>query len=84
MFVWMLVIFCGCVVCVVRVCLCVCVFRVFISEVFLAGDIGQCRSHPREAFFPGESGGMAAAGEQQGEGGDGYYPCCKKPAYRCE
>lgn len=60
----------------------------FSSEVFLAGDIGECRSHPQEACFVGDSeicrtivrgGGKGGSG-----GGDGYYPCCKKPAYRCD
>lgn len=60
-----------------------CVSFFFISEVFLAGDIGQCHSHPQEAFFPGESGAMVVLGEQHAGGADGYYLCCKKPAYRC-
>lgn len=56
------------------------------SEVFLAGNIGQCRSHPLEACFSGEGGGPSGGGGVESEAGsggaDGHYPCCKKPAYR--
>lgn len=68
-----------------------------ISEVFLAGDIGHCRSHPQQAFFPGDSGCDSStsgasttgiSGEELGGVGvgaaDGYYPCCKSPVNRCE
>ncbi|CAM9687380.1 unnamed protein product [Ectocarpus sp. 12 AP-2014] len=64
-------------------------------EVFLAGDIGHCRSHPQQACFPGDSGGGSStsgastagiSGEELGGVGmgaaDGYYPCCKSPVNR--
>ncbi|CAM9547483.1 unnamed protein product [Ectocarpus sp. 13 AM-2016] len=65
-------------------------------EVFLAGDIGHCRSHPQQACFPGDSGGGSSgasgasvteiSGEEPGGVGvgaaDGYYPCCKSPVNR--
>ncbi|CAM9403658.1 unnamed protein product [Ectocarpus sp. 6 AP-2014] len=64
-------------------------------EVFLAGDIGHCRSHPQQAFFPGDSGcgssttgagTTGTSGEERGSVGvgaaDGYYPCCQSPVNR--
>ncbi|CAM9300693.1 unnamed protein product [Ectocarpus sp. 12 AP-2014] len=65
-------------------------------EVFLAGDIGHCRSHPQQACFPGDSGGGSSStsgasateisGEEPGGVGmgaaDGYYLCCKSPVNR--
>ncbi|CBN79296.1 conserved unknown protein [Ectocarpus siliculosus] len=64
-------------------------------EVFLAGDIGHCRSHPQQAFFPGDSGCGSSttgasttgiSGEERGGVGvgaaDGYYPCCQSPVNR--
>lgn len=51
-----------------------------VSEVFLAGDIGQCRSHPQQARFPKENNGIGDREEQA----EGYYPCCKKSIYRWE
>lgn len=62
------------------------------SEVFLAGDYGECHSHPLEACFSGGGGdggkscgiGGAVSGLERGEGQGlaGYYPCCRQPAYR--
>ncbi|CAM9596141.1 unnamed protein product [Ectocarpus sp. 4 AP-2014] len=64
-------------------------------EVFLAGDIGHCRSHRQQPCFPGDSGGGSSisgasttgiSGEEPGGVGmgaaDGYYPCCKSPVNR--
>ncbi|CAM9749049.1 unnamed protein product, partial [Sphacelaria rigidula] len=68
------------------------------SEIFLAGDLGECLSHTQEACFGGNSnsgsadggvsGGRSTAsfrlGSPAGEDFrlEGHYPCCGQKAYR--
>ena len=56
------------------------------SEVFLAGDIAGCHFHPKEACFPrvkeGSPRGDCCAVGARARSAEGYYPCCRKPAYR--
>lgn len=64
--------------------LCLDVFSCYASELFLAGDIGGCHSHPQQEKACPPRYGEEDLGEdgQECGGADGYYPCCKKTADR--
>ncbi|CAM9292811.1 unnamed protein product, partial [Hapterophycus canaliculatus] len=73
-------------------------YCVYCREVFLAGDIGECRAHPQDACYSPEAKGSSTGTSDEGwvgdskgregsdheylERADGYYPCCRRPAYR--